>query len=388
VSDGALRVTILGSTGSIGRQALDVAARFPERVQVVALAANTSREALAEQARRSGASRIAIAQPMFGDVTLDLPPDCEYGAGPESVVALAASPDTDLVLNALVGAAGLRASEAALRAGKRLALANKESLVVGGDLLMPLAAPGQLIPVDSEHSAIFQCLLGEPSSALERIWLTASGGPFRGRTRAELVGVTVAEALAHPRWTMGPKITIDSATLMNKGLETIEAHHLFDVTMDRVRIVVQPQSTVHSMVEFADGSVKAHLGAADMRVPIQYAFSHPARWDAPVPPVDFTALGHLDFEEPDTTTFRCLDLALAAGRRGGTLPAAMNAANEIAVAAFLAGDIAFTAIDAVVESVMDAHGTCVVTSFEQLEDVDAESRAAATLAVARLARRC
>jgi 1-deoxy-D-xylulose-5-phosphate reductoisomerase len=252
---------------------------------------------------------------------------------------------------------------------------------------MPLAGPGSLVPVDSEHSAIFQCLLGEPRSSAARIWLTASGGPFRGRTRAELESVTVEAALAHPRWTMGPKITVDSATLMNKGLETIEAHHLFAFAYGAIRIVVHPQSAVHSMVEFADGSVKAHLGATDMRVPIQYAFSHPERWDAPVPPVDFTALGHLDFEPVDSETFRCLTLALYAGEVGGTLPCAMNAANEVAVAAFLARSLPFTGIELVVESVMERHRTAPVTSFEQLESADAEARAMARAAVASVEAR-
>jgi 1-deoxy-D-xylulose-5-phosphate reductoisomerase len=281
-----------------------------------------------------------------------------------------------------VGAAGLRASEAALRAGKQLALANKESLVVGGDLLMPLAGGAEsvtredsrLVPVDSEHSAIFQCLLGEPADRLARIWLTASGGPFRGRSAKELRAVTPAQALAHPRWTMGPKITIDSATLMNKGLEAIEAHHLFGVDYGCIRVLVHPQSTVHSMVEFSDGSVKAHLGVTDMRVPIQYALSHPDRWEAPVAPVDFAVLGRLDFEEPDPVTFRCLDLALEAGRTGGTLPAVLNAANEVAVAAFLDGVLDFTGIARVVEIVMDDLGSQRVESFAQLEDVDARAR--------------
>jgi 1-deoxy-D-xylulose-5-phosphate reductoisomerase len=271
-----------------------------------------------------------------------------------------------------------------LRAGTRLALANKESLVVGGELLMPLAAPGQLVPVDSEHSAIFQCLLGEPAHRVERIWLTASGGPFRGHSRAQLERVSVDEALSHPRWTMGPKITIDSSTLMNKGLEAIEAHHLFAIGYDRIRVVVHPQSAVHSMVEFADGSVKAHLGATDMRVPIQYAFSHPDRWEAPVPPVDFTRIGHLDFEEAQPAVFRCLALALEAGRAGGTSPAAMSAANEVAVAAFLAGRIRLTDIDAVVETVMLSHASEPVRSFEQLEEVDTRSRTRARAAVAAL----
>jgi 1-deoxy-D-xylulose-5-phosphate reductoisomerase len=369
-----LRVAILGSTGSIGRQALDVASRFPDRIDVVALGANRSAVLLAEQACRCGARHVALGDPDAAAGLSGLPAATARGVGGDSLLELAALPDVDVVLNALVGAAGLRVSETALRAGKRLALANKESLVIGGDLLMPLASPGSLVPVDSEHSAIFQCLLGEPRAALERIWLTASGGPFRTRSRSELASVRVEEALAHPRWTMGPKITIDSATLMNKGLETIEAHHLFAVGYDAIRIVVHPQSTVHSMVEFSDGSVKAHLGPADMRLPIQYAFSHPDRWGAPAPPVDFTAVGHLDFEPPDLETFPCLSLALDAGRAGGTLPCAMNAANEVAVAAFLAGRIRFTDIDSVVETVMATHATVPVNSFEQLERVDAEAR--------------
>ena len=369
-----LRVAVLGSTGSIGRQTLDIAARYPDRLRIVALAANRSGDVLAAQARQLGVRCAAVGDAGYAPCEADLPVGATCGTGPEAVVALASSDDVDVVVNALVGAAGLRASEAALRAGKRLALANKESLVVGGELLMPLAAPGQLLPVDSEHSAIFQCLLGESAARVARIWLTASGGPFRGLKRDALDTVTVEQALAHPRWTMGPKITIDSATLMNKGLETIEAHHLFGVCYDRISIVVHPQSTVHSLVEFSDGSVKGHLGVADMRVPIQYALSHPDRWDPPVPPLDLTALGSLSFEPADLDTFRCLALALEAGRAGGTLPAAMNAANEVAVAAFLAGRLGFTGIDAVVETVMNEHGLQHVESFEQLEDVDAAAR--------------
>jgi 1-deoxy-D-xylulose-5-phosphate reductoisomerase len=386
-----LRVAVLGSTGSIGCQALDVAARFSDRIEVVALAANRSGSALAEQARTFGVARIAVANGACAPATDDLPSGSQCGEGPDAVTRLVAETGPDIVINALVGAAGLRASEAALRSPARLALANKESLVVGGDLLMPLAggharpradaADDRLVPVDSEHSAIFQCLLGEQRTALARIWLTASGGPFRGRSASQLAGVTREAALAHPRWTMGPKITVDSATLMNKGLEAIEAHHLFGVGYDDLKIVVHPQSAVHSMVEFADGSVKAHIGATDMRVPIQYALSHPERWDAPVPPVDFATLACLDFEEPDPVTFRCLALALEAGRAGGTLPAAMNAANEMAVAAFLDGTCAFADIARVVETVMNAHTTQRVESFEQLEEVDARSRRAASEAL-------
>jgi 1-deoxy-D-xylulose-5-phosphate reductoisomerase len=369
-----LRVAILGSTGSIGRQAIEVAERHPDKVTVVALAANTNTSLLLDQAARLGVSALAIAHADSAPYPDELPAGVVCGSGADAVTALASRDDVDVVLNGLVGAAGLRVSETALRSGKRLALANKESLVVGGDLLMPLAAPGLLVPVDSEHSAIFQCLWGEPADRVARLWLTASGGPFRGRDRAGLATVSVEEALAHPRWTMGPKITIDSATLMNKGLETIEAHHLFGAAYDRISIVVHPQSTVHSMVEFSDGSVKAHLGVTDMRVPIQYALSHPDRWDAPVPALDLSLLGSLDFEPVDSDTFGCLPIALAAGRAGGTLPAAMNAANEVAVEAFLQRRIGFVDIEAIVGTVVEEHVTERVESFDQLEDVDARSR--------------
>ncbi|MBW6468342.1 MAG: 1-deoxy-D-xylulose-5-phosphate reductoisomerase [Coriobacteriia bacterium] len=371
---GALRVAVLGSTGSIGRQALDVASRMPDRVRVTALAAGSNHELLAEQARAYRPVAIALNDPAAAHSAAKALPGVDVGAGPDAVVALASHPEVDIVLNALVGAAGLRATIAALTSGKVLALANKESLVVGGELVTALARPGRILPVDSEHSAIFQCLLGEDERDVARIWLTASGGPFRGRDRTFLTGVDAAAALAHPTWTMGPKITIDSATLMNKGLEAIEAHHLFAVDYDRISIVVHPQSCVHSMVEFADGSVKAHLGATDMRIPIQYAFSHPRRWPAPIEPVDFTTLGSLDFEPPDVETFRCLALALDAGRAGGTLPAVLNAANEIAVEAFLAGRCRLTDIDRVVETVMDAHEPEPLASVEQVEAVDRWAR--------------
>jgi 1-deoxy-D-xylulose-5-phosphate reductoisomerase len=380
-----LRVAILGSTGSIGRQALEVALAHADKVEVVALAAHSSDELLLSQARAHGVPRIALSDPAAAEraarEVIGADPFSRVESGAQAVVDLATCTDADLVLNALVGAAGLRASVAALSADKTLALANKESLVVGGELVTSLAKPGQLLPVDSEHSAIFQCYLGEDSRDATRIWLTASGGPFRGRTRTELATVTAADALAHPTWTMGPKITIDSATLMNKGLEAIEAHHLFGVTLDQIRIVVHSQSCVHSMVEYADGSVKAHLGATDMRIPIQYAFSHPRRWESPLPPVDFAALGRLDFGEPDFETFGCLVLALEAGRIGGTMPAAMNAANEIAVAAFLAGECGFLDIERTVEAVMARHTAEKLESIEQVETVDGWARATARQAL-------
>lgn len=372
-----LRVAILGSTGSIGRQALEVAAAHPGRIEVVALAAYSNHALLAEQAHRFGVADVALADPDAAKRAQSALTRSRVGSGPDAVVELAEHTRADVVLNALVGAAGLRATMTALAAGKTLALANKESLVVGGELVMTAATPGQLLPVDSEHSAIFQCLLGEDARDVMRIWLTASGGPFRGRTRAQLASVTAEDALAHPTWTMGPKITIDSSTLMNKGLEAIEAHHLFGVSLDRIKIVVHPQSCVHSMVEYSDGSVKAHLGATDMRIPIQFAFSYPRRWEAPVTPVDFASLARLDFAEPDFETFRCLEIALEAGRAGGTAPAVMNAANEIAVAAFLAGTARFFDIEETVATVLGAHVREPLESIEQIEAADAWARARA-----------
>ncbi len=348
-------VVVLGSTGSIGRQTLDVIAQHPDRLHAVGLACGTRVVDMEEQAERFGVLRTAV--------------------GAQAALDLINGDEVDIVVNALVGSAGLRASYETLAAGKTLALANKESLVVGGDLLMPMAQrPGQLMPIDSEHGAIYQCLLGEDPCEVARLWVTASGGPFRGRTRSQLGQVTAADALAHPTWNMGPKITIDSSTLMNKGLEVIEAHHLFDMPYERIEVVIQPQSAIHSMVEFADGSVKAHLGTTDMRIPIQFALSYPERWSAPVQPLDFRTLGQLDFAAPDTDTFRCLALARQAGEVGGTLPAAMNAANEVAVAAFLRGDCGFLDIPACVEETMSTHDIQPVESVDQLEDVDAVAR--------------
>jgi 1-deoxy-D-xylulose-5-phosphate reductoisomerase len=401
---GPLRVVLLGSTGSIGRQALDVARKNPELVHVVALAAYRNVELLVAQATEFKVRALGVgdegtrSSPAF----TQLPADTTVGFGAAAIEALCELEDVDMVLNALVGAAGLRASYTTLAQGRRLALANKESLVVGGDLLMGLAgykktlatddpllssrteqkraACGSspiLLPVDSEHSAIFQCLVGEDAAEVSRIWLTASGGPFRGRTRAQLERVTAAEALAHPTWHMGPKISIDSATLMNKGLEVIEAHHLFAIEYDKIRVVVHPQSCIHSMVEYRDGSVKAHLGASDMRIPIQYAFSYPQRWDAPLAPLDFAELGQLNFEEPDRETFGALRLALEAGRTGGTAPAVLNAANEVAVQAFLDGACGFLDIERIVEAVLKRHNSEPVVSLEQLDEVDARARVAA-----------
>ena len=404
------RIVVLGSTGSIGTQTLDVARRHPDKLDVVGLAVNTRADELLDQARAFGVRHLAVgdeclagepiadelaaqvrsgAQPAAGAPSSlaeavarrNAGGEGSLGFGADAVVDLVRLPKADIVVNALVGAAGLRASYETLAAGKVLALANKESLVVGGDLIMPLAAePGRLMPIDSEHGAIYQCLLGEDPREVSRLWVTASGGPFRGRTRADLADITPAQALAHPTWNMGAKISIDSSTLMNKGLEVIEAHHLFAMPYDRISVVVQPQSAIHSMVEYSDGSVKAHLGTTDMRIPIQFALSYPERWDAPVEPLDFTKLGSLEFAPADTDTFRCLALARAAGERGGTLPCVMNAANEVAVAAFLAEEGSYLGIAQCVEAVMDAHerdGVQRVESLGQLEELDAWSRAEA-----------
>ena len=382
------KIALLGSTGSIGTQTLDVARRHPDRLEVVALAAGRRAAEAFAQGAEFGARYVALGSEAPG---VEVPEGIDVSYGEQAVAALVQLPEVDVVVNALVGAAGLRASYETLRAGKVLALANKESLVVGGELIMPLAAKldeqrraqglapahgpaGALMPIDSEHGAIYQCLIGEAAREVERLWVTASGGPFRGRTRDELRDITAKQALAHPTWNMGPKITIDSSTLMNKGLEVIEAHHLFNMPYERISVVVQPQSAIHSMVEFSDGSVKAHLGTTDMRIPIQYALSYPERWDAPVKPLDFTQLGSLEFAAPDEDTFRCLALARAAGARGGTLPCVMNAANEIAVAAFLAGEGSYLGIAECVEAVMGAHDVQAVESIDQLLEVDAWAR--------------
>lgn len=374
------RVCVLGSTGSIGTQTLDVARRHPEFVKIVALSANTQAELLFEQAREFSVEHAVLAnaeiaeawRARFAEIGATL------HAGPEAIVELCNLPEVDMVVNSLVGAAGMQASYATLVAGKQLALANKESLVVGGDVLMPLSTYETLLPIDSEHGAIYQCLLGEDPAEVTRLWVTASGGPFRGKKAADLQNITVEQALSHPTWNMGRKISIDSSTLMNKGLEVIEAHHLFAMPYDKIAVVVQPQSAIHSMVEFTDGSVKAHLGTTDMRIPIQFALSYPARWSAPVEPLDFRMLGSLEFEAPDLETFRCLALAIEAGTTGGTLPAVMNAANEVAVAAFLDEQIPYLGIAELVERTMNhavrKGSVKEATSIEELLAIDAETR--------------
>lgn len=371
-----LRVALLGCTGSIGKQTLDVVRMHPDKLRLTALAVNSSCEGLVRAAREFDVSHVAIADETHrNDPALaELPKNCKLGFGQDSVTRLASLPDVDCVLVAVVGEAGIWASHEALRAGKIWAPANKEALVIGGDLLMPMAKPGRVLPVDSEHNAIYQCLVGERRHDVNKIWLTCSGGPFFGLTREQLASVTAVDALAHPTWKMGAKITIDCATLMNKGLEVIEAHHLFDVPIDDVNVLVHRQSKIHSAVEFADGSVKAQLGPSDMRVAIQYALSYPERWESPATHVDWRCSEPLTFAAPDTEAFRCLGLALSAGKTGGTLPCAMNAANEVANEAFREGRCGFTDIDAIVEGVMDATHVEPLSSLEQIAEVDALAR--------------
>lgn len=354
--DGRLRVAILGCTGSIGTQALDVCRQHADRLQVTALSVNSSTSELVAAAREFSVPAVAVADVAHGDdaVLQELPEGTQLGVGAQAVCELARRDDVDCVLVAIVGAAGLEASHAALTSNKRLALANKESLVVGGDLLMPLAQPGQLIPVDSEHSAIYQCYLGENPREAHCIWLTCSGGPFFGRTRDELDRVTRADALAHPTWAMGAKITIDSATLMNKGLELIEAVWLFGLPPEKIQIVVQRQSIVHSAVQFSDHSVIAQLGVPDMRIPIQYALTYPKRVPGVVPELDFAALKVLTFDVADEETFRCLAACKKAIKKGGLGPCAANGANEEAVKLFLEDKIGFLDIGRLVEAVVDS----------------------------------
>jgi 1-deoxy-D-xylulose-5-phosphate reductoisomerase len=367
------RILIIGSTGSIGTQALDVVERNPE-LEVVGLAAASSWELLLEQAAAHGVGRVALADPDAAARAAEHAHDVEVLAGPEGLVELITDTDCDLVLNALVGSAGLGPTVAALGEGIDLALANKESLVVGGELVTALAeATGaQLLPVDSEHSALFQLIGGERPGTVDRLVLTASGGPFRGRT--DLDAVTREEALAHPTWDMGGKITIDSATLMNKGLELIEAHHLFGVPYERIDVVVHPQSIIHALVHLNDGASLAHLGYPDMRVPISYALNHPERVDVPVPALDLIELGALTFEAPDLDAFPCLRLAREAAEAGGTAPCVLNAANEVAVHAFLAGDLPFTGIARVIESTLSELPAQPVRHFSDLYAADAEAR--------------
>ncbi len=371
------RLLILGSTGSIGTQALDVVSRAKDAFEVVGLSASRQHLPLIQQAIEHGVTRIALTDANAAVNATEAWTGGEVLAGPEGLIRLVAESGADLVLNSIVGSAGLGPTIVALTEGMDVALANKESLVVGGELVTALAeATGsRLIPIDSEHTAIHHLLTGEPPGVVDRLIITASGGPFRGRK--DLDNVTVEDALKHPTWSMGGKITIDSATLMNKGLEVMEAHHLFGTPYDKIDVVVHPQSIIHALVQLCDGSTKAHMGYPDMRVAIGYALHHPDRADLPIEPLDLIKLGRLDFEAPDLQAFPCLRLAREAAVAGGTAPCALNAANEIAVHAFLHRRLPFTGIPKVIEGVLEELGSHRVHDFEALYVTDSEARALA-----------
>ena len=380
-SDGASpsTVAVLGSTGSIGTQTLEVVASAPDAFDVVAIGAQRSVELLVAQARLFHPAVVAIGDASLAtELARQVPSGTEVLAGSDGLAAAATM--AEVVVNGVVGFAGLRVTLAALEAGRRLALANKESIIAGGPVVARVRdTPGaELIPVDSEHCAVHQCLRAGRAEDVARLLLTASGGPFRGRSAEELASVGIDEALAHPTWSMGPKITVDSSTLMNKGLEVIEAHELFGVPYDAIDVVVHPQSIVHSMVEFDDGAVVAQMSLPDMRLPIGYALAYPARLPVPFGAIDWRQLGTLEFEAPDRDAFRCLDLAYEAGRTGDLAPAWLNAANELAVAAFLEGRIAWATIAEIVAATLDGYDVAPAgpsgRSVEDVMEADAAAR--------------
>ncbi|MCB2378147.1 1-deoxy-D-xylulose-5-phosphate reductoisomerase [Hymenobacter sp. BT635] len=382
------RVTLLGSTGSIGTQALDVIRAHTGRFQVAALSAHSNADLLIAQAREFRPAVVVIGdERQYETVKTALAGQpTEVLAGPAALTEVAGRPDTDIVLTAMVGYSGLLPTVAAIRAGKDIALANKETLVVAGQLITRLVKEHGvgLYPVDSEHSAIFQCLVGEERNPIEKIILTASGGPFRGRTAEQLASVTKAQALKHPNWDMGAKITIDSASLMNKGLEVIEAKWLFGLTNDQIDVVVHPQSIIHSLVQFQDGSLKAQLGLPDMKLPIQYALGYPERLPSDFPRFSFLDYPQLTFEQPDRATFRNLPLAFEAMRQGGNAPCVLNAANEIAVAAFLRDEIGFLQMPSLVESCLTKVSYLAEPSLDDYVQTDQETRRVAHELVGRL----
>ena len=372
------QLAILGSTGSIGTQALEVVSEHSDLFEVYALTANNQVDLLINQARKYMPEVVVIANerkyPELKEALEDLP--IKVWAGADAIAQMVQSEPIDMVLTAMVGYSGLRPTISAIKAGKAIALANKETLVVAGELIMKLAAEHKvpILPVDSEHSAIFQCLTGAYDNPIEKILLTASGGPFRRKTLEELATVTTAQALRHPNWTMGAKITIDSASMMNKGFEMIEAKWLFDVTPDQVQVVVHPQSVIHSMVQFEDGAVIAQLGIPDMKLPIAYAFSFPTRMRSMAPRLDFNQYSTLTFEEPDMERFRNLAFAFEAARQGGNMPCILNAANEVVVAAFLQDRIGFLQMSDVIERTMRKASFIVNPSYEDYVATDTEAR--------------
>jgi len=382
------RLLILGSTGSIGTQALDVTSRS-EELELVGLSAESSWETLVAQAQTFGVDKIALADVDAAARASEAWTEGRVLGGPEGLVRLVVESEADLVLNALVGSAGLGPTVAALGEGIDLALANKESLVVGGELVTALAEAtnARIVPVDSEHTALHQLISGQPPGGVQSLTITASGGPFRGRTRTELEDVTVQQALAHPTWAMGGKITIDSATLMNKGLELMEAHHLFGVPYERIDVLVHPQSLVHGIAHLADGAMLAHLGPPDMRIAISYALHGGESVPLPVAQLDLAQIGELTFEPVDLDAFPCLRLAEEAARRGGTAPCILNAANEVAVHAFLDGRLRFLEIPDVIEQTLEQLDSEPIRSFESLYEADRHARELAGDAVSRLLTR-
>jgi 1-deoxy-D-xylulose-5-phosphate reductoisomerase len=372
------RVVVLGSTGSIGTSTLDVITHLPQRLQTAGLSAHSGWAALFEQANRHRPPRIVVTDPNAAG-RLDrskLDPGIELLTGPEGVARMVADPEVDVILSAIVGAAGLEGTWAALEAGKTVAVANKETLVMAGPLVMELAAlrNATVLPVDSEHSAVFQALRGSRVDEVERVVLTASGGPFRGKRASELAAVTVDQALRHPTWRMGPKITVDSATLMNKALEVIEARWLFGLPAERIEVIIHPESIVHSFVEFVDGSVLAQLSPPDMRLPIQYALTYPDRVPGPARKLCWRELSGLRFEQPDHETFPAIQLGYEVARRGGTCGAVLNAANEAAVGRFLAGELSFLAIPRVCRTVLDNHNFSARPTLTELATLDRWAR--------------
>jgi 1-deoxy-D-xylulose-5-phosphate reductoisomerase len=363
------RLVVLGSTGSVGQNTLEVAARFPERIEVVGLAARSRVDLLREQAARFGVRELALAD-------AEVAREAGIPGGDEAVHHLAALAGADCVMNAIVGAAGLEPSLAAIEAGKSLALANKESLVVAGELLTAAARRSgtEILPIDSEHNAALQCLGRAAPEEVERLILTASGGPFRRTPREELSRVSLAEVLNHPTWSMGPRITVDSATLLNKGFEVIEARWLFELPLERVQVLVHPQSVVHAMLHLRDGSLIAMMSSPDMRIPIQYALSYPERWPAEWKELDLAQIGSLSFEEPDLDRFPCLLLALEVARLGGTAPAVLNAADEELVEALLAGRLHFSELPALLRQVVEEHTPAAADSLEAIRAADRWAR--------------
>lgn len=371
------KISILGSTGSIGTQTLDIISHHPERYKVVGLAGGTNVELLVEQAKLFKPSIVSLGSKALADAAKPfLPPGTRVVYGDEGLVEVAAGTDADVVVTAIVGSRGLPATLAAIHAGKDIGLANKETLVTAGHIVMEAAKRHNvsIFPIDSEHSAIFQCLNGESRKSIQQITLTASGGSFRDRTREQLEGVTVVEALNHPNWSMGAKITIDSATMVNKGLEVIEARWLFDVSYDQINVIIHPESIIHSYVEFTDNSIIAQLGMPDMRVPIQYALSYPERIATPTNRLNLAEIGKLHFRDMDFVRYPCLRMAFECGRQGQSAPTVFNAANEVAVDRFLKGEITFLDIERILESVISQHNASDINDLQMIEEVDTWAR--------------